>query len=81
LAGMTGLRELYVALVDPSPQDMWERSWGELEEQLLAPVKEVRGPRWFELLLPFGSCRTDWNMGECGVVLRRPEVGNEGGDG
>jgi hypothetical protein len=77
LAGMEGLRELYIVLVDPSPQGMWERSWGELEEVLLAPVKEVVQPRWFELVLPFKSCRTNWDMGDCSVVLRKP-VGGEG---
>ena len=75
LAGMKGLRDLYVVLVDPSPQGMWERSWVELEEQLLAPVREVKGPRWFEVVLPFATCRTDWDMGESRVVLRKPEGG------
>ena len=75
IAGMTGLRDLYVVLIDPSPQDMWERNWLELEEQLLAPVKEVTRPKWFELLLPFASCKTDWDMGESRVVLRKPAGG------
>jgi hypothetical protein len=82
LAGMAGLRELYVVLIDPSPHDIWESSWKDLEEQLLRPVKQVRAPSWFELVLPFASCRTDWDMGDCVVVLRRPEreVEGEGDD-
>jgi hypothetical protein len=70
---MAKLRDLYVVLVDPSPQDMWERNWIELEEHLLRPVKAVTKPRWFELMLPFASCSTAWDMGESSVVLRKPE--------
>lgn len=72
---MTGLRDLYVVLIDPSPQGMWERNWVELEERLLEPVKGVVAPRLFEVVLPFASCRVDWDMGGSGVVLRRPEGG------
>lgn len=70
---MAGLRDLYVAIIDPSPQVIWERNWIELEQQLLEPVKKVTAPEWFELTLPFSGCRTDWDMGESKVVLRRPE--------
>jgi hypothetical protein len=77
IAGMKGLRDLCVVLSDPSPWDMWERSWLDLEELLLRPVKEVTGPGCFELVLPFKRCRTDWDMGESRVVLRRPEGGGE----
>lgn len=73
LASMQGLRDLYVVLVDPSPQKMWERSWLVLEEQLLAPVKDVTKPRWFELMLPYSTCGTEWDMGESSVRLRSPE--------
>lgn len=71
---MEGLRELYVAVVDPSPQEIWERSWVELEDKLLEPVRKVVGPECFELVLPFERCRTDWDMGGSRVVLRRVEV-------
>jgi hypothetical protein len=73
IAGMEGLRNLYVAVVDPSPHDMWEGSWLESEELLLQPVKEVVRPRWFELMLPFASCGIEWDMGESRCVLRKPE--------
>jgi hypothetical protein len=72
IANMTGLRDLYVAIVDPSPQGIWERNWAELEEQLLRPVKEVTRPSQFELMLPFASCSTEWDMGDSRVVLRKP---------
>jgi hypothetical protein len=74
IASMTGLRDLYVVISDPSPQGIWERSWVELEEQLLRPVKEVTRPSQFELMLPFSSCSTDWDMGESKVTLRTPEI-------
>jgi hypothetical protein len=80
LAGMTGLRDLYVVLVDPTPQRMWERHWLELEEQLLAPVKLVVRPRLCEVVLPFATCRTDWDMGESRVVLRKPKCREEESD-
>jgi hypothetical protein len=85
LAGMKGLRNLQVVLIDPSPQGIWEANWSELEDELLQPVKNVVSPSWFELVLPFASCRTDWDMGESMVVLKRPEselegeAGEEGG--
>ena len=78
IAGMQGLRELYIVLVDPSPQDMWERNWLELEEQLLTPVKRVERPNWFELWLPYGSCGTEWDMGASKVRLRKVE--GDGGE-
>jgi hypothetical protein len=73
IASMSGLRDLYVVLLDPSPQDMWERNWVELEEQLLRPVRDVTRPDCFELMLPFASCNTEWDMGGSRVVLRKPE--------
>ncbi|CAO2651866.1 Nn.00g001490.m01.CDS01 [Neocucurbitaria sp. VM-36] len=76
IAGMQGLRDLYVVLVDPSPQSLWERNWLELEEQLLAPVKQVTNPGWFELMLPYASCGTDWDMEESRVRLRKPDGGD-----
>ncbi|KAH7380219.1 hypothetical protein DE146DRAFT_625156 [Phaeosphaeria sp. MPI-PUGE-AT-0046c] len=80
IASMAGLRDLYVAIIDPSPQEIWERNWIELEEQLLSPVKMVTSSDWFELLLPFHRCRTDWDMGESRVVLRRPEEEHDEGE-
>ncbi|KAF1849454.1 uncharacterized protein K460DRAFT_365334 [Cucurbitaria berberidis CBS 394.84] len=73
IAGMQGLRDLYVVLVDSSPQDLWERNWLELEEQLLTPVKKVTKPTWFELMLPYATCRTEWDMEESRVRLRKPD--------
>ncbi|KAJ4376162.1 hypothetical protein N0V83_001443 [Neocucurbitaria cava] len=73
IAGMQGLRDLYVALVDPSPQPLWERNWLELEEQLMVSVKQVKRPGWFELVLPYASCGTEWDMEDCRVRLRKPE--------
>ncbi|KAF2126955.1 hypothetical protein P153DRAFT_296995 [Dothidotthia symphoricarpi CBS 119687] len=77
IASMQGLRDLYVVVVDPSPQDMWESSWVELEEQLLQPVRSVTKPKCFELMLPYASCGVEWEMGSSRVVLRRPD-GQEG---
>jgi hypothetical protein len=74
LADMTGLRDLYVVISDPSPQGLWQRSWCELEGKLLEPVKQVTRPRWFVLYLPYRECRTDWDMGDCKVELRKPDV-------
>ncbi|KAF2029260.1 hypothetical protein EK21DRAFT_101325 [Setomelanomma holmii] len=78
IAGMTGLRDLYVVVTDPSPQDMWERHWLELEEVLLRPVKSVVKPQWFELMLPYENCGTAWDMGESSCVLRKPEGDGDG---
>ncbi|KAF1936599.1 hypothetical protein EJ02DRAFT_358744 [Clathrospora elynae] len=76
LASMQGLKSLYVVLVDPSPQHMWERTWLELEEQLLQSVKHVTRPNVFELMLPYASCGTKWNMGQSRVVLTKPDGGS-----
>jgi hypothetical protein len=75
---MVGLRELFVVVVDPSPNRVWERHWGELEEELLTPVKEVIGPRRFEIVLPYGSGEVGWDMGECRVVFRRAGEADDG---
>jgi hypothetical protein len=69
---MEGLRELYIVISDPSPRGMWETNWLQLEEKLLEPVKEVKKPRWFELTLPYATCRTSWDMGESKALLRKP---------
>jgi hypothetical protein len=72
---MQELRDLYVVLVDPSPQQMWERNWLELEDRLLESVREVgRGGRIrkAEVVLPYASCRTEWDMGGSCVRLTRP---------
>jgi len=73
IASMKGLRDLYVVITDPSPQGIWERNWVELEEQLLRPVTDVTRPSEFELMLPFASCSTDWDMGDSKVILMKPE--------
>jgi hypothetical protein len=73
IASMQGLRDLFVVLVDPSPHDMWERNWLELEGQLLQSVKGVTRPTFFELMLPYASCVTQWDMSESAVRLRKPE--------
>ncbi|OAL48931.1 hypothetical protein IQ07DRAFT_588318 [Pyrenochaeta sp. DS3sAY3a] len=74
LASMTGLRDLFVVLVDPSPQALWERNWLELEEQLVKPVLKIVRPRWAEVVLPYASCRTEWGAeGESVVRFRRPD--------
>ncbi|KAF2710257.1 hypothetical protein K504DRAFT_255337 [Pleomassaria siparia CBS 279.74] len=81
LAGMQSLRHLYVVLVDPSRDAMWERSWKELESFLLEPVKGVVVPSRFELMLPYASCSTSYDMGQSPVRLMKPD-GEEGeGDG
>jgi hypothetical protein len=49
----------------------------ELEERLLEPIKGVVRPVRAEVVLPYGTCRMDWDMGESRVVLRRPEGGVE----
>jgi hypothetical protein len=80
---MQGLRNLYVVLVDPSPQQMWERNWLELEDRLLESVREVgTGGRMreAEVVFPYASCGIDWDMGESCVRLTRPgsrSVGEE----
>jgi hypothetical protein len=71
VAGMAGLRELFVVVVDPSPNRVWERHWKELEEELLAPVKQVTGPRRFEMVLPYGRWDVRADMGASRVVFRR----------
>jgi hypothetical protein len=73
IAGLQGLKNLYVAVVDPRIHNMWQGSWLEFEELLLKPVKEVVRPRTFELMLPFASCGVGWDMGESRCVLRKPQ--------
>jgi hypothetical protein len=72
---MQELRNLYVVVIDPSPHEIWEGSWLELEEQLLEAPKNVTRPRQFELMLPFARCGIEWDMGESRCVLRKPEGG------
>ena len=77
LASMGGLRDLHVVLIDPSPQDMWETNWLEMEDQLLEPVRKVTVPPWFELVLPYNSCGKERNMGDSSVKLHKPEEDTE----
>lgn len=81
IAGMQGLRHLQVMLIDPSPQQLWESDWVELEDVLLDSVRMVKRPREAAVILPYPSCRTDWDMGDSTVRLRRPATGvDAGGD-
>ncbi|KZM22039.1 hypothetical protein ST47_g6778 [Ascochyta rabiei] len=75
LASMKGLESLSVTLIDPSNQGVWEEKWLDLEDQLMEPVKQVKGVRDYELALPYASCDIDRDMGGCGVRLRRPDEG------
>lgn len=77
---MAALRDLYVALVDPSPFQTWEGRWLELEGDLLEPVKSVVVPKWAEVWLPYSSCHTDWDMGESRVLLKKPDIGDDTSD-
>ena len=77
---MQGLRNLYVVLVDPSPQQMWERNWLELEDILLEAVRGVQKPKNAVVVLPYQTCGVDWDMGDSCVRLRRPEDGVVTGD-
>jgi hypothetical protein len=73
LAGLQGLRDLYVVITDPSLQNLWENNWLQLEAMLLEPVKKVILPRQFELMLPYAGCDVERDMGESKVKLRKPE--------
>ncbi|KAF1918430.1 hypothetical protein BDU57DRAFT_556010 [Ampelomyces quisqualis] len=75
LAGMVGLRQLHVVVIDPSPGGIWESRWLAQEEKLLGPVRQVTRPERFELVLPFDTCWTGWDMGSSNVVLRTPGHG------
>ena len=70
IANMQGLRHLRVILMDPSPQWLWQSEWMELEDMLLDSVRMVTKPRDAIVVLPYPSCRTDWDMGESTVKLR-----------
>ena len=81
IAGMQGLRHLQVMLIDPSPQQLWEANWVELEDILLDSVRAVKRPRDAVVILPYPSCRTDWDMGDSTVRLRVLDNGlGTGGD-
>lgn len=77
---MRSLRDLKVAILDPSPDGIWQAHWLSMEERLLESVKKVTqsGLRRFELVLPYTECRLDWDMGDCKVQLRRPVEVQEG---
>lgn len=77
---MRSLRDLKVAILDPSPDGIWQAHWLSMEERLLESVKKVTqsGLRRFELVLPYTECRLDWDMGDCIVQLRRPVEVQEG---
>jgi hypothetical protein len=73
LANMASLRELRVVLLDKSVDGIWETRWLFLEGTLLEPAKSVNRPRKFEIVMPYTSCRLDWDMGESRCVLKKPE--------
>ncbi|KAA8621844.1 hypothetical protein PtrV1_06345 [Pyrenophora tritici-repentis] len=72
IAGMEELRNLFVVLLDPSPQQLWERSWLELQDMLLESVKDVKRPREAVVVLPYPSCGTEWDSADSSVTLRSP---------
>ncbi|KAF2643705.1 hypothetical protein P280DRAFT_215033 [Massarina eburnea CBS 473.64] len=74
LASMRGLKDLRVVIVDSSRDGIWEAQWLSLEGKLLEVIKRIKGGRFTEVMLPYASCRLDWDMGESGVVLRKPEA-------
>lgn len=80
MAGMQGLRNLQVVLIDPSPQQIWATVWSDLEDILLDSVRAVKRPREAVLVLPYPSCRTDWDMGNSTVRLRLPDNGRDNQD-
>ncbi|ORY14384.1 hypothetical protein BCR34DRAFT_599163 [Clohesyomyces aquaticus] len=81
IASMRGLRELFVVLTDPSPNQLWEQKWIGLEKELLEPAKLVIQPRWFELMLPYEGCNTGIDMGASACRLKKPEAaGDEDSD-
>lgn len=71
---MRGLRDLKVSIIDPSADGIWEAHWLGLESLLLESVKKVTtvGLRRFDVVMPYASCRVDWDMGESNVRLIRP---------
>lgn len=73
IAAMQGLRELYVVLIDPSPQQLWERNWLQLEDMLLESVRGVTKPWDAVVVMPYQSCGIDWDMGSGCVKLKKPE--------
>jgi hypothetical protein len=77
---MKGLRNLQVVLIDPSPQQIWANVWLDLEDILLDSVRAVKRPREAVVVLPYPSCRTDWDMGDSTVRLRIPDNGRDDQD-
>jgi hypothetical protein len=77
---MQGLRQLRVVLIDPSPQQIWANVWLDVEDMLLDSVRTVNRPRDAVVVLPYPSCRTDWDMGDSTVRLRIPDDGSGTGD-
>ncbi|KAF1835579.1 hypothetical protein BDW02DRAFT_547914 [Decorospora gaudefroyi] len=78
IAGLSGLRELVVVLLDPSPGQIWERGWAEVEDLLMQGVGKVRGVRSAQVFLPYASCGVGWELGGGCVRLRRPEGDGSG---
>ncbi|KAL7778233.1 hypothetical protein CFE70_004910 [Pyrenophora teres f. teres 0-1] len=72
IAGMEELRNLFVVLIDPSPQRLWEISWLDLQDLLLESVKDVKRPKEAVVVLPYPSCVTEWDSADSCVTLRSP---------
>ncbi|KAF9739801.1 hypothetical protein PMIN01_02435 [Paraphaeosphaeria minitans] len=79
LASMKRLRDLRVSIVDPSPEGIWEGHWLGVEGILIEAMKRVRIPRNYEVMLPYASCRVDWDVGGCNAKLLRPSLEEEAG--
>jgi hypothetical protein len=80
ISSMQGLRHLRVVLMDPSPQQLWQLNWLDVEDTLLDSVRTVTKPRDAVVVLPYPTCRTDWDMGDSTVRLRIPGDESDTGD-
>ncbi|OCL10824.1 hypothetical protein AOQ84DRAFT_314832 [Glonium stellatum] len=78
IASLSGLRELYVVLIDSAR--LWEEKWLRLEEELLQPVKLVIQPQWFELSLPYSASNVELDMGVSSCRLSKPAEPKGDGD-
>ncbi|PVI00886.1 hypothetical protein DM02DRAFT_592037 [Periconia macrospinosa] len=71
LGNMDGLRDLRVVIL--SREGIWEAAWLSLEEKLVESIKKVARVKRVEVVLPYQSCRVDWDVGN--VVFSRPGNG------
>ncbi|KAF2231577.1 hypothetical protein EV356DRAFT_506793 [Viridothelium virens] len=75
LAAMHGLQELYFRIM---LDWVYKQDWLELEPKVLEPVKTVRDPREFEVLLPFAEAAQrmdEADLSEYSCRFRRPNEG------